>query len=245
MAQEITGNHRLVDRFIEDGAMLRQGWLEARGGYGDWGGGRDVTVGTLVAFKVLENFEIGGRIAYLDRTRSRDEVLYGERLGATVAENALGDLDLFGKVRFTPSPREFSLGLVVKVPAGDEHERLGSGRTDYELFGATRQTLGKFAWVGNGGVRFNGDSRTPGGGDGRTSFLLGGGALIKLAYSWTFLAEAAFESRRYSGGDPDVRLTPALDFRPTENLSLRLGVGVGLADGSPDREATFGAVFQF
>jgi len=89
------------------------------------------------------------------------------------------------------------------------------------------------------------DPRASGLAAGRTSFLLGGGAVVTVAYSWTFLAEAVFETRRFSGDDPDLRLVPAIEYRPTENLSFRLGASVGLADGSPDQETTLAAVFQF
>jgi hypothetical protein len=244
--QEITGNHRLVESFIQDGAILRQGWLEAGAGYSDGGGGgHDFAAGTLVAFSALERLEVGGRVSYLDRTRSRNEVLFGERLSSDIDENGLGDLDLYGKFRFGTHPRDWSAGLVVKIPAGDDRERLGSGRTDYAVFLATRRTFEEFAWIGNASVRVNGDSRTPGGGSGKMSGSLGGGAIFRISYSWSFMAEARYETRRYEGGDVDFRITPSLDFRPTENLALRLGVALGLADGSPDQEAAFSVVFHF
>src|SRR6266850_4923099 len=245
LPSEITGNRRLTERFVEDGAMVRQGWMEAHAGYASWGDGHDLTVGTLMAFRVFENIELGGRVGYVDRSRSQGEILFGERLPDSIQENGLTDLDLFAKFRVRRSPIETSLGFLVKVPVADETEGLGSGRADYEVFLGARRTLQRFAWVGNAGVRMNGDSRASGGAAGRTSVLLGGGAIIALAYSWTFIAEAAFETRRYSGDDPDIRLVPAIEYRPTENLSFRLGASVGLTDGSPDQGTTLAAVFQF
>jgi len=244
-AQGITGNHRLVESFIQDGAILRQGWLEAGAGYSDWGGGDDFAAGTRIAFSALGRLEAGGRVFYLDRTRLRNDVLFGEKLSSDIDENGLGDLDLYGKFRFGASPREWSAGLLVKIPSGDDRERLGSGRTDYAVFLATRRTFERLAWIGNASVRINGDSRTPGGGSGKTSGSLGGGAILRISYSWIFMAEAMYETRRYEGGDVDFRVTPSLDFRPTENLALRLGVAFGLADGSPDQETTFSFVFHF
>ncbi len=244
-AQGITGNHRLVENFIEDGAVLRQGWLEAGAGYSDWGGGHDFTAGLRVALSALERLEMGGRVAYLDRSRLRNDVLYGEKLSSDTEENGLGDLDLYGKFRFGTQPREWSAGLIVKIPSGDDRERLGSGRTDYAVFVATRRSFERFAWIGNASIRSNGDSRTPGGAAGKTSGSLGGGAIFRISYSWIFMAEARCETRRYDGGEADFRLAPSLDFRPTENLALRLGAAFGLADGSPDQEATFSVVFHF
>jgi hypothetical protein len=244
-AQEITGNHRFLENFEMDGAILRQGWLEAGAGYSNWGGGRDFTLGTRVAFSAMDRLEMGGRLSYLSRTRSRGEVLFGEKLSSSVDENGLGDLDLYAKLRFKSTPRDWSAGLQIKVPAGDDQERLGSGRTDYGVFLATRRTFTRFAWIGNASVRFNGDARTPGGGNGKTSGALGGGGLFKLSYSWSFMAETRYETRRYDGGEVDFRIAPSFDFRPTENLALRLGLAFGLAEGAPDREASFGAVFHF
>lgn len=242
---EITGNRRLTERFAEDGAMVRQGWMEAGARYASWGDGHDLTVETLMAFRVFENIELGGRVGYMDRSRSKGEILFGERLPDATQENGLTDLDLFAKFRVRRSPLETSLGFRLKIPVADDAERLGSGGTDYEVFLGTRRTFQRCAWVGNAGVRFNGDSRATGRAAGRTSVLLGGGAIVTLAYSWTFFAEAAFETRRYSGDDPDLRLVPAIEYRPTENLSFRLGASVGLTDGSPDQETTLAAVFQF
>ena len=244
-SQDVTGNHRLMENFIADGALLRQGWLEAGASYSRWDGGHDLAMGTRIAFSALEKLEMGGRVSYLDRTRSANDVLYGERLDSDIEENGLGDLDLYGKYRFGAAPREWSAGLLVKIPSGDDRERLGSGRTDYAAFLATRRTHGRFAWIGNASIRLNGDARTPGGGAGQTSGSLGGGVIYRISYSWSLLGEARYETRRYDGGDVDFRIAPSLDFRPTENLALRLGFGFGLADGSPDREAAFSIVFHF
>ncbi len=244
-AQEITGNNRLVESFIQDGAILRQGWLEADGRYSGWGGGRDAAAGALVAFSVKERVELGGRFGYLDRSRSEGEVLYGEKLSSDLQGNGLADVDLYGKIRFRTAPRDWAAGILVKLPAADEGKRLGSGSADYELFLATRQTYAKFAWIGSASARLNGDARTPGGESGKVSAALGGGAILKISYAWSFMAETRYETRRYDGGDVDFRITPSFDFRPTENLAFRLSAAFGLADGSPDHEFAFGAVFHF
>jgi hypothetical protein len=244
-AQELTGDNRLVDNFVQDAAVVRQGWLEAEAAYGDWSGGHDLGLGARVAFSAKDRFEFGGQFGYLDRDRSQGDVLFGERLSSSISESGASDLNLYGKFRFHTEPREWGAGLMVKLPTADDGKRLGSGRTDYEFFLATRRTRPKFAWVGNASLRLNGDSQTPGNAQGKTSAALGGGAIFRLSYSWSFLGEARYESPRYDGGDASFRLTPTFDFRPTENLAFRLGVEFGLADGSPDHEARFGAVFHF
>ena len=245
--QEITGDHRWMelDNFLQDGELIRSTWLELRGDYGDWGsGGTDSRVRGIATFAVANRMEFGGTFGYLDRSRSEDQELFGERLAADLSNNGPDDVDVFAKLQLKKGPHSWAAGLLVKFPTADDGELLGSGAADYGLFVANRRTRTRSALLWNADVRFNGDPKPSGTGSGKTSAALGGGFLLKLSYSWTFLAEARYESRRYDGGDVDFRITPTIDFRPTENLALRLGVDIGLADGAPHENYTFGFVFH-
>ena len=73
---------------------------------------------------------------------------------------------------------------------------------------------------------------------------VGGGVLWKLSYSWIVMGEGRFETPRYEGDSNNFIVTPSVDFRPTENIALRLGAGFGLADGAPNVDYTFGFVFH-
>ena len=244
---QITGDYRLMllQDFIADAALVRSTWLEARGDYADWGdGGRDTSALGIVAFNVADKVELGGSFGYLDRQRSEDQVLFGDRLSSDVSNNGFADVNVYGKLLFGKATRPWAAGFLVKFPTADEKEFLGSGAADYELFVANRRPSAKSAWTWNAGVRFNGDPDIPGSGSGKTSAAAAGGLILKISYSWSFLAEARYETRRYDGGNNYFTVMPTFDFRPTENLALRLGVGIGLADGAPNEDYSFGFVFH-
>jgi len=244
--QPITGDFRLLQlqNFVSDAALVRSTWLEARGDYADWGdGGKDSSILGIVAYNLKDTVELGGSFGYLDRSRSEDQVLFGEHLSGDFSNNGFADVNLYAKWLFKKGDHPWAAGFLAKAPTADDNELLGSGAWDYEFFVANRRPRERFVWLWNGAVRFNGDpSFSPGAG--ATSVALGGGALLKLSYSWMFMAEARFETPRYEGDSNDFSVTPSFDFRPTENIALRLGVGFGLADGAPDLDYTFGFVFH-
>ncbi len=244
--QPISGDFRLMQlhNFIEDAGLIRSTWLELRGDYADWGDGKDKQLTAVAVFQFAERFEVGGSFGYLDRSRSEDQVLFGERLGGDFSNNGFGDSNLFGKFQIAGGEKPWAAGLVVKLPTGDESEGLGSGAADYELFVANRRTREKRAFSWNGGVRFNGDPEVSGTGSGETSYFAGGGWIFRLSYSWSFLAEGRFETRRYDGDDTAAIVMPSFDYRPTENIALRFGVGLGFTDGAPDQTYSFGFVFH-
>ena len=245
--QPLTGDFRLMQlhNFLEDGGLVRSTWLELRGDYADWGdGGKDKMLTAVAVFTIADRVEVGGTFGYLDRSRSEDQVLFGERLGGDFSNNGFGDSNLFGKFQIVGGEKPWAAGLLVKLPTGDESEGLGSGAADYELFVANRCTKEKRAFVWNGGVRFNGDPEVSGTGSGETSFFAAAGWIFRLSYSWSFLAEGRYETRRYDGDDSAFVATPSFDYRPTENIALRFGVGLGFTDGAPDENYTFGFVFH-
>jgi hypothetical protein len=244
---QINGDFRLMipQDFVADAALVRSTWLEARGDYADWGdGGRDTSVMGIVAFSIADKVELGGNFGYLDRKRSEDQVLYGDRLSSDVSNNGFADVNVYGKMVFGKSTRPWAAGFLVKFPTADEKEFLGSGAADYELFVANRRPSTKSAWIWNAAVRFNGDPDISGAGSGKTSAAAAGGVILKISYSWAFMAEARYETRRYDGGNNYFSVMPTFDFRPTENIALRLGVGFGLADGAPNVDYSFGFVFH-
>lgn len=244
---EISGDHRLVlfENFISDAALVRSTWLEARADYADYGnGGHDTTTQAIVAFSLADKVELGGSFGYLDRERSEDQTIFGERLGSDVSNNGFSDVNVYGKFVFKPGKRPWAAGFLIKFPTADEKELLGSGAADYELFVGNRRPGTRATWIWNAAVRFNGDPDFSGGGSGQTSAAAAGGLIMKLSYSWAFLAEARYETRRYDGDDNYFALMPSVDFRPTENIALRLGAAFGLTDGAPNVDYTFGFVFH-
>ena len=243
----ITGDFRLMllQDFMADAALVRSTWLEARGDYADWGdGGKDVSAMGVVAFNIKDTVELGGTFGYLDRDRSADQVLFGDRLTSDISNNGFEDVNIYGKMVFGQPTWPWAAGFLIKFPTADEKEFLGSGAADYQLFVANRLPRTKYVWIWNASVRFNGDPDISGAGSGKTSVAAGGGIILRLSYSWSFLAESRYESRRYDGGDSYFSVMPTFDFRPTENIALRLGVAFGLADGAPNEDYSFGFVFH-
>ena len=243
----ITGDFRLMllQDFIGDAALVRSTWLEARGDYADWGdGGHDTAALGIVAFSIADKVELGGNFGYLDRVRSEDQVLFGEHLPSDINNNGFADVNVYGKMVFGKPTRPWAAGFLVEFPTADEGEFLGSGAANYQLFVANRRPSTKSAWIWNAAVRFNGDPDIPGAGSGKTSVAAAGGLILKMSYSWTFMAEARYETRRYDGGNNYFAVMPTFDFRPTENIAVRLGVALGLADGAPNQEYSFGFVFH-
>jgi len=66
---------------------------------------------------------------------------------------------------------------------------------------------------------------------------VGGAVLAPISEEVTFVGELDIETERLEGADSDVRLTPGIDALLGESAHLRGGLGIGLADGSPDLEA--------
>lgn len=224
---------RLTQRFFEDAAVARGGWVEGQFVYDNLDDGTAKRVGPLVAFRVSRDMEAGLRFAFLDVSDGIDG-------------SGLSDLDLYYKVRFPGASRtRFAAGTVIKMPTADETEGLGTGRTDVEIFGAVRADLVGASVVANAGLRHNGspDPPLP---DARTSYLAGGGILLPMAQSLSFGIEASWESERLEGGEPDTRLTVGLQgYGPQQRGGWRGALGIPLTDGAPDFQVIFGLFFSY
>src|SRR5262245_40180524 len=125
--------HRLFLRFVEDGAVTSSFWLEGQVGMQTNSQGVDSSVrgageanlwraGGVFAFNVAEDFEFGGRIFFLERDPDNGS-----------SDTGLSDMDLWGKIRIATEPLDFTLGLLVNLPTGDEDEFLGTGEVNIEF----------------------------------------------------------------------------------------------------------------
>jgi hypothetical protein len=222
---------RLFQRFIEDGAISPHVWLEGQGRFQSnaehfTGSEADRwSLDTLLGLGLTEELEVGLKFGVVeidpDAGSSRD---------------GLSDIDLYAKYRLDELPCSIVVGGIFKLPTASEDDGLGTGKMDFELFGAVRKDLGHVSAIANAGVRFNGDPDLPGNIDGKTSFLLGGGVIIALTpvvhNSW----ELTFESARFEDSGSDLRLTPGLGWRVGNHGVLRGGIGIGLSESAPDFE---------
>jgi hypothetical protein len=244
-AAEITGDHRLIGRFIEDGAIVEKGWLDATGRYERFGEGRDLTGALTAAFRYGRDVEAGLVIGVLDRSRDAGETLFGTPLATAVDGAGLSDAQIYGKYRILRSPVELAVGLITVVPLADESRGLGAGSFQYRAFFGLRRGFSGATVVWSLGVEEPGDSRAAGRSPGRIGGSVASGVLVPLSYAWTFLGEVNYEARRYSGDGNDLQVGAGIDWRPAQNLALRCSLAAGLSEASPDLTGTLSAAFHF
>ena len=228
-------SRRLLQRFVEDAAILPGGWAEGQLVYSDlpddasrW------SLGTLLAFNVTDQMEAGLRFSFLKVDADPEPEGSG-----------LSDIDLYAKYRFHGGAGRCAAGGLVKVPTAGEEEGLGTGQTDVEGFFACRADLAAVTLAGNLGARYNGDPDPPLP-VANASMLAGGALLLPISPQNTFLIEATYESERLEDSGSDARLT--LGFQGVAHspgFGFRGGVALPLSDGAPDYEILFGAVYLF
>jgi hypothetical protein len=230
---------RLFQRFIEDGAIAPNVWLEGQFRLqtnvpvftGDEGERR---VGqAILALGLTEDLELGLTVGLVNLDPDNAS-----------SDTGLDDMQIYAKYRVNELPLSVTLGGIVKIPTADEDEGLGTGEVDIEGFVGLRKDFGHVHLIGNGGVRFNQDPEI-GNIDGRTSILLGGGVIIGLTQTMFNSWELNFESKRFEDGDSMTTLTPGLMWRLGERGLIRAGVGIGLSDGAPDFEGIGGIVLSY
>jgi hypothetical protein len=227
---------RLLQRFVEDAAIIPGAWVEGQYVYQNLPGANSRHfAGPLIAFRLVDNVEAGIRFGYL-------KVDYDSGPDGS----GLSDFDIYAKYRFPGGgARRGAVGALIKVPTADEEEGLGTGKADVEVFGAWRADLEAVSLVGNVGIRFNGNPDPPLA-ESQDSILLGAALLLPARSSLSFLVEATFESERTEGGDSDARLTLGVQgFGMDRGGGLRGGISIPLSDGAPDYEIIFGAAFVY
>ena len=242
-AQDLAGDERrFVQIFMEDAAIVENIWIEGQFRFQDLDGADDsIAFGPIFAISPIDNLEVGGHFAFTD-------IDFGK-----TSESGITDTTVYAKWQFFRNPVQFSVGAEVNLPTGDEDDLLGTGEFDIAVFGAVRKNLDDVILTGHIGLRSNRDadvgaSVLPGGEvnrDGKTSIFLGGGAMFPVKKRWAVGGELTVETERYEETDSAVEILASGYWFAQENLTLRAGFGVGLADDSPDFEVVFGLVGHF
>lgn len=244
-ALEISGDHRLLRRFIEDGAIVQKAWYEAAASYEDSERGHDLEGTIAAAFRVGRDLETGIVAGVLARRREAGERLFGAGLASSVDTAGLADGTLYAKYRILRSPIELAIGGAALLPLADSSHELGPGALGFQGFLGLRRSFAGATLVGSLGATDRSDSRAEGGARGRSAGRVGTGILVPLSYVWTFVGEVTYDGPRYEGDRADSRVLAGLDWRPTANLVVRGGVGGGLSERAPGRSATISAAFHF
>lgn len=245
LALEITGDHRLIERFIEDPSLVQKAWLGVTGRYEAPSGGRDFHATLVAAFRLGHDVEVGTEAGFIERRRNDGETLYGTPLAGSIDSGGLADVLIYGKYRVLRGPFEMALGANAILPVAEADRGLGPGNLRVVGFAAFRKGFHLATLVGSLGVTDRSSARGPGEVRGRVAAVLGAGVLVPLSYDWTFLGEATYNGARYEGDTSDARLLAGLDWRPTPNIVFRGSFARGLTDGTPPRSATLSAVFCF
>lgn len=232
----VTNEHRLFQRFIEDGAVTENVWFEGQFRYQFYEDAEAAYVEPTLAVNVAEDIEVGGRIRLLTVNPDDSDI-----------ETGFSDMDIYGKLRLSTKPTQLSLGLLLKLPTGDEKKSLlhGTGEADVAFFGGLRHDFKEMSLVANAGFRMNQDPDTPAQLDGEISVQLGGAALFPLTQKFVGIVEATYETERIDGIGSDFRLTLGGDYGFGESFKARFGVGLGNGGSAPDYELIGSAVFLF
>lgn len=232
---------RLFLAFAQDAAIVPSQWWEGQVEYAD--GAKDLPVDVLlargvVAFQPFRNFEVGGRVGF--GTTDTDPSL-PDGTGAT-------DLDAYAKYFFgnAADRADFTAGLLVTIPTGDDNVGLGFNAFSGQLFGAVRYRLDNLVIGGHVGARFNGDGDLLGFPiDGTTSFELGVAALVPMGNAFSFVGEAQIETERFDGFDSAAQIMAGVNWKAFGRGMLRGAVGVGLTDSTPNVRILAGYAYTF
>jgi len=226
---------RLFQRFAQDAAIIPGGWIEGVFDY------QNQTDGA-------ERFFAGGQFAFRLGERAEAGLLLGwakQDSGDGPHGSGLDDIDLYGKYRFRGAGGRCAAGGLVKVATGDEAKGIGTGAMDVEGFFACRGDFAAVTLAGNVGARYNGDPDAPLP-QANASMLAGGAIVIPAGVRTTFVIETTWESERLDGAGSDARLTLGYSGAgPEPGFGLRGAVALPLADGAPDYEILFGAVWVY
>ena len=226
---------RLFQRFAEDAAIIPGGWVEGLFSFEHFDSGAErAFLEGLFAFQVGEANEAGLRFGF-------------EWLNADASDldgNGLADIDVYFKHRFAgPSP--CAIGGLLKLPTAKEDEGLGTGKADFELFGACRANLDAVSFTANAGARYNGDPDPPFP-ESEVSLLAGAGAIFPVGREISIVIEGTWESERLDGVGNDSRLTIGLQgvaARP--GFGFRGALALPLTDAAPDYQVLVGAVYLY
>jgi hypothetical protein len=241
----LSGDHRLMLGFVEDGAVIRKGWIEA---YGDaWlsDSGSDLGFRLRGAFRFGRDAEAGFDFGALQRGRDAGSVLYGAAVPDDIAHLGFGDALVYGKYRLLRGVCDLALGGSVAVPLADPDSGLTSGAVQAKGFVALRGSIGGTALVGHLGIAAAEDARYEEGARGRRAGTVSFGAMWPLGRLWSLVAEAEHSGALWEDDGSTTRGLVGLDWRPTENIVVRGGLGAGRQDKTDQVGGTMAMAFHF
>ena len=243
---------RLFLAFAQDAALVKSQWWEGQLEYSDASKGIPVNAWILrgvVAFRPVKNLEVGGSFGFGDTSSSTNQF---DGTGAT-------DLEAYGKWVFpNASPNtDFSAGLLITIPTGDDTVGLGFNSFASQAFGAVRSRLSNVVVLGGHvGLCLNGDGQFQGEDlNGKASYEMGFSALFPLANQVSLVAEAQMQTARFDnpnngsndaiGAEAATQILGGVNWRAFGRGMLRGAVAFGLTDGAPDFSLLMSYAYTF
>jgi hypothetical protein len=244
-APPLSGDYRLMLGFVEDGAVIRKGWMEAYGFARASDSGRDLGLRLRAAFRFGRDTEAGVDLGALDRRRDAGAVLFGAAVPEDLSHAGFGDALLYGKYRLVRGVCDVAIGASVAVPLADADSGLTSGAVQAKGFVALRGSVGGTALVGHLGIVSAQDARYEEGAAGRRAGTVSFGAIWPLGRLWSLVAEADHSGALWEDDGLTTRGLVGLDWRPTENLVVRGGLGAGRQEKTDQVLGNVAMAFHF
>jgi hypothetical protein len=221
------GDDRLLDSFVEDGALIDKMWIEigAEGRGSD--DGDDLAMRLRTAFRYGRDVEAGVDLGLLHRGREAGAPLFGTEVPTEFEHTGASDPQVYGKYRLLRGACDLAIGARVSLPAASDDSGLTSGAFEGRGFVAFRGAWRKAALIGHLGLGKSGDSRYETGAEGETFATGSFGSVVFLSRLWNLTAEIDFEGARFEGEEERGRGVVGLDWHPTQNLRVRGGFGSG------------------
>ncbi len=232
-----SGADRLILGFAEEAAVVDQQWWEGQLVRFDGDGFDAWIVRGVVAFQLLQDFEVGGSVGF---GSSDTRGVLPDGSGAT-------DLDVWGKFHFAGRGENgFALGGKLTLPTGDDTAGLGFDAVSFEAFGSLRHALENALVNIAAGVQLNGDGQVFGVDImGETSPFVSAGVIFPMNDGLSIVGEAVARGERFQGLDSDARIFGGINWSPGGRGIVRAGLSFGLTDGAPDYELLGGWAVNF
>ena len=239
---------RLFLAFTQDAALVPSQWWEGQLEYAD---GKNTAPNVFlvrgqVAFRPVKTLEVGGRVGFGNASAS----------GSIPDGSGATDLEAYGKWVFLDAAQntDFSAGVVLTVPTGDDTAGLGYNSFASQVFGSVRYRFEQVVLGGHVGVRYNGDGNFEGVPlNGKASFEFAGSALFPLANQVSLVGEVRYETARFdnptvastAGDDADTQILAGINWRAFGRGMFRGAVAGGLTDGAPNFRLILGYAYTF
>jgi hypothetical protein len=221
------GEDRLLDSFVEDGALVDKMWIEFGAAARGSDEGDDLGMRLRTAFRYGRDVEAGADLRLIRRGRDAGAPLYGTEVPTEFRHTGAADPSVYGKYRLLRGACDLAVGARLAIPVAPDDSGLTSGAYEGRGFVAFRGAWRRAALIGHLGLGKSGDARYEAGAEGETFATGSFGSVVFLSRLWNMTAEIDFEGARFRGEEERGRGLLGLDWHPAQNIRVRGGFGAG------------------